>query len=96
VGARLAPRGRLRVVLHRKNALFYRTLNGARVGDTFTSQIHITEMNGGDPFHCLVAILKHPADAAKEPAAWLPWNYRDRLRLLEPAETGPDAVTATA
>jgi transposase len=29
-----------RAVLHRKNALFYRTLNGAQVGDLFMSLIH--------------------------------------------------------
>jgi transposase len=85
-----------KVILHRKNALFYKTLNGARVGDTFMSLIHSTEMNGGDPFHYLVAILKHPADAAMEPAAWLPWNYRDRLRLLDPVAAGPEASTSSA
>ena len=60
------------------------------------SLIHSTEMNGGDPFHYLVAILTHPADAAKEPAAWLPWNYRERLRLLEPVAGGPETSTPSA
>jgi hypothetical protein len=33
-----------RSVLHRKNALFYRTLNGAQVSDLFMSLIHTCEL----------------------------------------------------
>ena len=36
----LCERTLKRAVLHRKNALFYRTLNGAQVGDLFMSLIH--------------------------------------------------------
>ena len=36
----IAERSLKRAVLHRKNALFYRTLNGAEVGDLFMSLIH--------------------------------------------------------
>jgi hypothetical protein len=32
-----------RAVLHRKNALFYRTLHGSEVGDLFMSLIHTCE-----------------------------------------------------
>ena len=35
-----------RAVLHRKNALFYRTLKGAEVGDLFMSLIHTCELGG--------------------------------------------------
>lgn len=48
-----------KAILLRKSSLFYKTLNGARVGDTFMSQIRTTEVNGGDPFHYLVAVLKN-------------------------------------
>jgi hypothetical protein len=36
----LCERALKRAVLHRKNALFYRTLNGAQVGDLFMGLIH--------------------------------------------------------
>ena len=37
-------------VLHRKNALFYRTMNGAQVGDLFMSLIHTCQLNGVNSF----------------------------------------------
>ena len=36
-------------IVHRKNALFYKMLNGAPVGDVFMSLIHSTELNGAGP-----------------------------------------------
>ena len=36
-------------ILHRKNSLFYKTRNGAQVGDLFMSLIHTCELNGADP-----------------------------------------------
>ena len=34
-----------RAILHRKNSMFYKTLNGAHVGDVFMSFIHSAELN---------------------------------------------------
>jgi hypothetical protein len=39
-GPNIVERALEEAVLHRKNALFYRTLNGAQVGDLFMSLIH--------------------------------------------------------
>jgi transposase len=62
-------------ILHRKNSLSYKTLNGARTGDLFMSLIHTCQLNGVNPFEYLLAISTH-ADAVKLiPKAWLPWNY---------------------
>jgi len=62
-------------ILHRKNSLSYKTLNGARTGDLFMSLIHTCRLNGINPFEYLLAIATH-ADAVKlVPQAWLPWNY---------------------
>ena len=38
-----------KVILHRKNALFYQTDNGARVGDLFMSLIHTAELCDANP-----------------------------------------------
>ena len=40
----LVERSLKRAVLHRKNSLFYRTLNGAQVGDLFMSLIHTCQL----------------------------------------------------
>jgi transposase len=64
-----------KAILHRKNALFYKTLTGARVGDVFMSLIHTAELNGIAPFDYLVALQRHPQDVALDPSEWLPWNY---------------------
>lgn len=85
----LVERALKRAILHRKSALFYKTLNGARVGDLFMSAIHTCELNGVNPFAYLIA-LQHHADALKAtPGAWMPWNYREALRPIEASpETG--------
>jgi hypothetical protein len=71
-----------KVVLHRKNSYFYRTVNGARVGDCFMSIIHTAELNGVAPFHYLVALLRHHKEVEKDPSKWMPWNYKDALASL--------------
>jgi transposase len=64
------------VVLHRKNALFYRTKNGAQVGDLFMSLIHTCQLNGVNSFDYLVELLRHAAQVAANPRDWMPWCYR--------------------
>jgi transposase len=64
---------------NRKNSLFYKTENGAEVGDLFMSLIHTCELNGANPFDYLTELQKHAEELAKHPAAWMPWNYRDAL-----------------
>ena len=71
-----------KAILHRKNSLFYKTLNGARVGDLFMSLIYTTELAGGNPFEYLTALLNHPDDVASNPAAWLPWSYQETLAAV--------------
>jgi hypothetical protein len=62
-------------ILHRKNSLSYKTLQGAQTGDRFMSLIHTCRLNGVNPFDYLLALATH-ADAVKlVPRTWLPWNY---------------------
>ncbi len=72
-----------KAILHRKNALFYKTENGARVGDLFMSLIHTCELNGASPFEYLTALQRYSLDIASLPAAWMPWNYRKTLESIE-------------
>jgi len=85
----LCERALKKAILHRKNALFYRTLNGAKVGDLYMSLIHTAELHQVPPFDYLVALLRHAPAVALDPAAWMPWNYTTALARLT-AEADPD------
>jgi transposase len=62
-------------ILHRKNSLSYKTLNGARTGDLFMSLIHTCRLNGANPFDYLMAVTTHAEAVKLAPQTWLPWNY---------------------
>ena len=68
-----------KAILHRKNALFYKTENGARVGDLFMSLIHTSELSGSNPFEYLTELQKNAAALGEHPADWMPWKYRQTL-----------------
>jgi hypothetical protein len=78
----IVERSLKRVILHRKNSMFYKTLNGARVGDIFMSLIHTAELQGENPFNYLVELLRHPKQVKEMPDEWMPWNYRETLACL--------------
>ena len=78
----IVERSLKRAVLHRKNALFYRTLNGAAVGDLFMSLIHSCELAGANPFDYLTELQKHAAELGANPSAWMPWNYSETLARM--------------
>ncbi|HNX05297.1 MAG TPA: IS66 family transposase [Opitutales bacterium] len=84
----ICERALKKAILHRKNALFFKTENGAKTGDIFMSLIHTCELNGTNPFDYLVAMLRHPVDVEESPEDWMPWNYTRALAEL-------DALAAT-
>jgi transposase len=75
----LVERALKRAVLHRKNALFYRTLNGAQVGDLFMSLIHTCQLCGANSFDYLIELQRHTQELAARPTEWMPWIYRETL-----------------
>ena len=68
-----------KAILHRKNSYFYKTQNGARVGDLFMSLIHSCELNKVNAFDYLTELQKHSKELSANPADWMPWNYRQTL-----------------
>jgi transposase len=68
-----------KAILHRKNALFYKTQNGASVGDLFMSLIYTCQLNQANPFDYLTQLQRHAESLAACPQHWMPWNYRDSL-----------------
>ena len=75
----LCERALKKAILHRKNALFYKTQNGAKVGDLFMSLIYTCQLNEANPFDYLTELQQHPDALAACPEQWMPWNYREAL-----------------
>jgi transposase len=78
----IVERSLKKAILNRRNALFYKTLNGAGVGDLFMSLIHTCELNGANPFDYLTELLRHAEELKRSPSEWMPWNYRDTLARI--------------
>ncbi len=83
----ICERALKKAILHRKNALFYKTVNGARVADIFMTLIYTAELEGVDSFDYLTQLLKHPEEVRRSPHEWMPWNYQE-------AAAGAEAATA--
>jgi transposase len=66
--------------------MFYKTSNGAVVGDLFMSLIHTCELNGVNSFHYLTELQRYSADVKYAPSDWMPWTYGKTLaRMNSPA-----------
>jgi transposase len=64
-----------KAIIHRKNSLFYKTVNGARVGDILMSLIETCRLAKVNAYEYLLALLKNISAMRENPSAWLPWNY---------------------
>lgn len=75
----ICERALKKAILHRKNALFYRSANGAGVGDLFMSLIYTCQLCDANPLDYLTELQRHAEELAAEPQRWMPWNYRETL-----------------
>ena len=57
---------------HRKNALLYKTLNGAHVGDVFMSLIHTCQLNDAATFDYLTDLQRHTDELSVNHQNWMP------------------------
>jgi hypothetical protein len=71
-------------IRHRDNSLFYKTINGARVGDFFMSVIQTCRLCGKDPFDYLTTVRRFAPTCRANPSAWMPWNYQASATTAEP------------
>jgi hypothetical protein len=69
-------------IRHRTNSLFYKTENGAHVGDVFMSLIHTCRLCHINPFAYLATLRKYAHKLRDGPAAWMPWNYQATAAAL--------------
>jgi transposase len=79
----IAERALKKAIRHRKNSLFYKTRNGARIGDLFMSLIHSCELCHANPFDYLTELQRHVAELKSKPFDWMPWNYRNTLERTD-------------
>lgn len=73
-----------RAILHRKGSLFYKTKNGARVGDLYMSLIETAKLAKANPFDYLNVLQRRADEVAANPSEWMPWNYRETLERADP------------
>ena len=66
-------------ILHRKNAYFYKSDVGARVGDIHMTLIYTCRQCGASPMDYLAELQKNATEVALHPDRWLPWNYEENL-----------------
>ena len=68
-----------RAILHRRNALFFKTARGAFVGDIYMSLIHTCSLVDANPFDYLTALIEHHDLVRDTPQDWMPWNFNHAL-----------------
>jgi hypothetical protein len=69
-------------IRHRRNSLFYKTENGAMVGDCLMGLIYTASQNGINPFDYLNTLQRYSEEVKVRPELWLPWNYSQTLLAL--------------
>lgn len=85
----IVERSLKKAILHRKNALFYLSQNGARVGDIFMSVIETAQLAGANPFEYLTELQRNAARVRAAPGEWMPWSYRETLDRVGEARGPP-------
>jgi len=89
----IVERALKKAILHRKNALFFKTTRGAQVGDLYMSLIHTADLAGVNPVDYLTTLQHHASALAQTPSAWMPWNYREALARSSPTTSDPTCPT---
>ena len=79
----LCERALKQAIRQRRASLFFRSMNGALVGDVYTALIVTTQLHRGDPFRYLTALFTNYKAVAAAPKDWLPWNYEEALARLD-------------
>jgi transposase len=82
----LCERALKKAILHRKASLFYKTENGARVGDLYMSLIYTCQLSKTNPFDYLTELQQHHQELMQQPQDWMPWNYRQTLERAVPSD----------
>lgn len=67
------------LIRYRKNSLFYRTQQGANIGDAVMSVLHTAHYADVNVFDYLTILQTNANDVQQSAADWLPWTYKETL-----------------
>ena len=70
-------------VLHRKNALFYKTERGAATGDVLMSVIETCRLNKVNAWEYLLTVVRNERAVGRDPTQWLPWQFAAEVRAQQ-------------
>jgi hypothetical protein len=79
----LSERMLKRIILHRKNSLFFKTEVGAAVADIITSILFTAKENGLNSTDYLRDLLTYENLWKENPKNWLPWNYSNTIQKIK-------------
>lgn len=63
------------MVLSRKNSLFFKNENGAKIGDRLAGLVETCRLNGVAAYDYLLALVRNADRVRAAPCEWLPWTY---------------------
>lgn len=92
----IAERALKMAIQHRRNSLSFLSQKGATAGDIAMTLIHTARLEHVNVFDYLTELLRHAKELAKDPAAFLPWTYRDTIDRQTSADRPADPPTVTA
>lgn len=75
----ICERALKKYIRYRRNSLFFRSKDGARIADMFVSIIHTCELSKANPFDYMTAILDNSDAVAENPSDWMPWNFKNTM-----------------
>lgn len=77
-----AERELKKIILHRKNSMFFKNEIGSAVGDILTSVIQTAAHANINVFDYLKTLLRYADKVKKNPELYLPWNYLETISTL--------------
>jgi hypothetical protein len=77
----IVERALKKAILHRKNSYFYKTLNGALVGDIFMSLIETCRLAKVNALKYIISLLECSDDVQTDLTSWMPWNFQETNAL---------------
>jgi hypothetical protein len=73
------------VVLSRKNSLFFKNANGAKIGDRLAGLVETCRLAGVAAYDYLLALVRNADTVRASPSEWLPWTYPHQGRTAKAA-----------
>lgn len=73
------------VIQVRKSAMFYKSLSSAAFASRVQSALYSAAQNDINPCEYMVALIENEKAVIEDAKAWLPWNYKETLKMNQEA-----------